>query len=220
MATIKQIARRQLAEGGTGGLSLRAIARDMQLSPGALFRYFANQAELITELCVDANNALAEAVIGATSKAEASGPRAQWLAGCHAARSWALTHPSDFAMINGTPIPQFEARTEDTGPSAVRIISAVAAPYLAAVASGAADPANTQMIGIKAGPLLRALLGDVADTAGPVPAVVMSAWMSVLGFIAAEVFGSVDQLVADADQFYECHLATVTLGMGFTPADL
>lgn len=59
---IKALARRQLADGGTGALSLRGIAREMGMAPAALFRYFETQAALITALCVDANGALAQAM--------------------------------------------------------------------------------------------------------------------------------------------------------------
>lgn len=58
----KALARRQLADGGTGALSLRGIAREMGMAPAALFRYFETQAALITALCVDANGALAQAM--------------------------------------------------------------------------------------------------------------------------------------------------------------
>src|SRR5260370_4016904 len=51
---IKALARRQLAEQGPGGLSLRAIARQTGTAPSALYRYFPNQSDLITELSTDA----------------------------------------------------------------------------------------------------------------------------------------------------------------------
>src|SRR5260370_493939 len=55
---IKALARRQLAEQGPRGLSLRAIARQMGTAPSAPYRYFPSQSHLITELCARADRSL------------------------------------------------------------------------------------------------------------------------------------------------------------------
>src|SRR6266852_9611338 len=62
---IKTLARRQLAEHGPGGISLRAIAREMGTAPSALYRYFPSQSDLVTELCVEAYDSLAVALAAA-----------------------------------------------------------------------------------------------------------------------------------------------------------
>src|SRR6266705_6363819 len=62
---IKALARRQLAGHGPGGMSLRAVARDMGTAPSALYRYFPSQSDLISALCVDAYESAAEALAAA-----------------------------------------------------------------------------------------------------------------------------------------------------------
>jgi hypothetical protein len=39
----------------------------------------------------------------------------------------------------------------------------------------------------------------------------------VLGYLVAEIFGSLPRLVGDTEQLYRAHLRTVMLGMGFDP---
>ncbi|MBL1079274.1 TetR/AcrR family transcriptional regulator [Nocardia sp. 2] len=210
IAEIKTLARRQLATEGTGGLSLRGIAREMRITPAALFRYFDNQSALITALCIDSYDAYAAAMTEAQHAAGAD-PAARWRAGCEAARRWALANPSEFALIAGTPIPGYHARPEETGPAAGRLMQAIAQPYFDAVADGTADPTATLIPELAAGPLL----GGDAWPASPVPGILITAWASIQGFITGETFGSIAQLTADPAELYQAHIRTVMRGMGF-----
>ena len=70
IAEIKTIARQQMADSGTAGVSLSAIARAMEVSAPALCRYFASRDDLVTALIVDAFNALADAIQAAESAVE------------------------------------------------------------------------------------------------------------------------------------------------------
>ena len=55
---IKEVARRQLAETGSAGLSLRAVARELGMVSSAVYRYFPSRDELLTALIVDAYTAI------------------------------------------------------------------------------------------------------------------------------------------------------------------
>ena len=59
---IKAVARQQMAEHGTAGLSLRGIAREMGITAPAIYNYFPRLDDLITALIVDAFTALADAM--------------------------------------------------------------------------------------------------------------------------------------------------------------
>src|SRR5215472_8300428 len=86
---IKEEARRQLAEIGAHGLSLRAVSRELGMVSSALYRYFPSRDDLLTALIIDAYNAIgaaAEAAIAATAGAPA---RERWAAACRAIRAWA-----------------------------------------------------------------------------------------------------------------------------------
>jgi hypothetical protein len=47
--------------------------------------------------------------------------------------------------------------------------------------------------------------------------IVLSAWASLLGYLVAEIFGSLTQLIASTDLLYQAHIRTVMLGMGYQP---
>jgi AcrR family transcriptional regulator len=220
VAEIKALARRQLAEHGTGAVSLRAIARQMGTASSALYRYFASHDELIGALCADAYDAVADAMTAARDALPPGDHARRWRAVCHAYRRWSLDHPADFALIFGTPVPGYRAPGPVTGPAASRFTAVPLGVYAAAVAAGTADPARTQTpSGLPAGDLLQDLLDRAGlDHATHLAAIALSAWASVLGYLAAEIFGSLPQLITDPGRLWEAHLSTVMVGMGFDPA--
>src|SRR5947208_16263265 len=82
---IKDEARRQLADVGANGLSLRAVARELGMVSSALYRYFPSRDHLLTALIVDAYNAVGEAAETADQGPEYS-HRERWHAVWRATR--------------------------------------------------------------------------------------------------------------------------------------
>jgi AcrR family transcriptional regulator len=104
---IKQHAWGQIATAGASALSLNAIAKQMGMSGPALYRYFANRDELITELVKDAYRSLADTFAARARAGTDLGGLA------HALRRWALDDPQRYFLVYGTPVPGYEA-PEDT----------------------------------------------------------------------------------------------------------
>ena len=103
---IKSVAREQLAEVGAAALSLRAVARELSMASSAVYRYFPSRDDLLTALIVDAYDAVgaaAELDESAVRRADAAG---RWMATARAVREWATTHPQEFALIYGSPVPK------------------------------------------------------------------------------------------------------------------
>lgn len=68
-------------------------------------------------------------------------------------------------------------------------------------------------------PARQTLIGDRGSSGeGWLAGIVLSGWASLLGFLVAEIFGSLRQLIEDTDELYRVHVLTVILGMGFDPA--
>jgi AcrR family transcriptional regulator len=222
VAEIKTLARRQLAEHGTGAVNLRAIARQMGTASSALYRYFASHDELISALCADAYDAVADAMAAARDAVPAAEHARRWRALCDAYRRWSLDNPADFALIFGTPLPGYRAPGPATGPAASRFTAVPLEAFAAAVAAGAADPARTQIpAGLPPGTLLQDLLGRGRLTgASHLAAIAITAWASILGYLVTEIFGSLHQLITDPGRLWDAHLRTVMLGMGFAPAQI
>ncbi len=117
---IKTLARQQMAENGTAAISLNAIARAMEMSGPALFRYYASRDDLITAMIVDSFNDYATALENAEARIPVEQYGVRLFEVCLEYRRWALEHPVDFQLIFGNPIPGYHAPLEITLPAARR----------------------------------------------------------------------------------------------------
>ena len=201
---IKAVARQQMAEHGTAGLSLRGIARELGITAPAIYNYFPRLEDLITALIVDAFTALAEAMEAAEAAATPDRPYDKIMALCLAYRQWAVEYPTDFQLIYGNPIPGYHAPEELTIPLArrpflglfrytIRAYQAgeltIPAEYQAvppAMAEGSA--AWQRASGIEMPPALLGLL--------------MSGWSRIHGAVMLELFHHLQPLVGDGAAFY------------------
>src|SRR5664280_3566238 len=104
-ARITDVARRQLAEVGASGLSLRAVAREMGLASSALYRYCPHRDALLTALVIDAYDALGAAGERSYAAAARAGtdPGGQWLQVCRACRHWRTRTSLRWAMGRRCP---------------------------------------------------------------------------------------------------------------------
>jgi AcrR family transcriptional regulator len=187
-ARIVELGRRQLVDRGAGGLSVRAIARDLGMVSSAVYRYLSSRDELLTLLLVDAYSDLADAVDRAR---ETVGDL--WsddvIAIARAARRWALAHPAGWALLYGSPVPGYHAPAERTVPVGTRVVGA----FLDAVAAGIATGDIRLTNDVAPQPMssdferLRQEFGFPGDDR--VVAKCFLLWAGVLGAINLEVFG-------------------------------
>ncbi len=143
IARIKQLALSQLAEAGASTLSLRAIARELNLVSSAIYRYYASRDELITALIVDAYDDLGALLEEAAGTAR--GPRRRWLDACRVMRSWAIDAPHRFALVYGSAIPGYAAPADTIAPAG-RVVHA-----FCRAASGASPTPGTRPLGRRLG---------------------------------------------------------------------
>ncbi len=128
-AEILAVAREHLAKEGAAALSLRSVARDLELAPSALYRYFDGRDALLSALIMTAYESLATEAERAADRAERSGgsDAERWLAAPRAMRRWALARPHEWGLIFGTPVPGYEA-PRDTVEPYTRVASALVRP--------------------------------------------------------------------------------------------
>jgi AcrR family transcriptional regulator len=98
---VKQVALAQLARGGPSALSVNAIAKELGVSGPALYRYFANRDELLTELITDAYRDLA-ASLRSTSDLRGMA-NAYW--------TWALAQPERYRLLFAAPVTGYDAHS-------------------------------------------------------------------------------------------------------------
>jgi AcrR family transcriptional regulator len=213
-AEITAAARRQLAEVGAAGLSLRAVAREMGMASSAVYRYFPSRDDLLTRLIIDGYDALGAAAEEADDPT--APPRERWLAVCRAVRSWALAHPHEYALLYGSPVPGYAA-PRDTVPAAARV-GVVLGRILGDAARSGVLP---EAAGVDRDP---ELVSDetAAVLGGEHPAIddavrlrALLAWSSVYGTVSFELFGQFAGTVADTDRYFDVAMGELAGLLGF-----
>lgn len=196
IARIKALALTQLAESGAGALSLRAVARELNLVSSAIYRYYASRDELLTALIVDAYDDLADRLEEAGG-AGRRGPRRRWVDTCLAMRAWAVAEPHRWALIYGSAIPGYAA-PQDTIAPAGRVVRALCQP----VADAAPTAAPTAI-----GRGLAAQLGVTSDVLGlavdrATMLALVGAFSRVVGLLTLELNGQFVGGFEPADDLY------------------
>ena len=189
--------RRQLAEHGAPGLSLRAVARELGVVSSAVYRYVATRDDLLTLLIAAAYDDLGDAVEASQETAPETAPADRFAAACRAIRTWALTHPHEYALIFGSPVPGYHA-PEVTTAAAARVPSVFAAIVRAAAeqgCSGARDAGSTVVP--DAATAMAPAMAFLGSDLGPEHVLnAVLVWAAVFGTVSFEVFGRFDDSIA------------------------
>jgi AcrR family transcriptional regulator len=211
---ILAVARDHLARDGAAALSLRSVARDLEMAPSALYRYFDGRDALLSALILSAYGSLADEAERAADEAESSavGDADRWAAVPRALRVWALARPHEWGLVFGTPVPGYQA-PEDTVEPYARVAAAMVRPV--AMASGR----NPAPLRDPVPPALRAAVAPVAEglfPGAPTETVVraIEAWTTVVGAISLEVFGHWRNTVLDPAEFFEATLRDLARSLG------
>jgi AcrR family transcriptional regulator len=206
-AALLAAAKRELARTGAAGLSVRAVARDMDMAPSALFRYISGRDELLTLLIVDAYDDLGEHVEAVERAVPRSDLRGRWRAIATSFRDWARAHPHEYALLYGSPVPEYEAPTERTTPSGTRVTS-----LLAAVGMEAPEgPPRSAIPHLPDASELKALAvaAEVPMMDGERLVAGLLAWTALVGVVSSELFEQLGEEVARLDTLFD---AAVALG--------
>jgi AcrR family transcriptional regulator len=228
-AEILAVARDHLANEGAAALSLRSVARDLELAPSALYRYFDGRDALLSALIMGAYESLAAEAERAADRAHEAGTSDvdRWLEVPRAARRWALERPHEWALIFGTPVPGYEA-PEDTvepyaraaGAMARAVVEAKAAGRLGQHAfTGVRGPGTAARTDDERSDELRQSLAPVAEGLSldmPVAMVVrfVQAWATVVGIISLEIFGHWRNTILDPEAFFEAAVRNLADDLG------
>jgi AcrR family transcriptional regulator len=202
---IKTVARRQMSEHGTAGLSLRAIARELNITAPAIYNYYPRLDDLITALIVDAFTDLAEAVETARENTSGLTGLAQIEAMLFAYRSWAIENPVDFQLIYGNPIPGYEAPLEVTGPLARRPFIGLFELYAQALSEGEmALPVEYQPVPDSIAIYLEQWRANSGiDLPDALVCLLMTGWSRIHGMVMLELFHHLQPVIGDAGALYE-----------------
>lgn len=209
---ILRLGRGQLAEVGPAALSLRAIARELGMASSAVYRYVASRDELLTLLIVESYDAMADAVEDALRPVDVDDPRAQWFTVGRSLRVWAITHPHDWALLYGSPVPGYAAppdRTTDPGTRIqvilLDVIRTIVRLRRVAPASRRPDPTAEALA------MAATLATEMGLSGDEIPAELLlaglSAWTLLTASVSAEVFEQLGAMGAGYEALHEHALA-------------
>jgi AcrR family transcriptional regulator len=190
-AAIIRKARQQIDTKGAPNISLREIARDLDMPSSAIYRYFESRDQLLTVLIIDGFNRLGAVVEAADAQHRRDEFVGRWNSIAHAMRSWALENPSDYGLMFGTPVPGYVA-PEDTVAPAMRYVNVLRRLLEDAHLGGCeplVDSIKTKGIVGEYRTVRRSMNVNVSDEmllAG------LAVWATLIGAISLEIFDHVD----------------------------
>jgi AcrR family transcriptional regulator len=222
---ILRSARAHLERAGAEGVTLRAVARDLDIAVSALYRYVEGRDDLLTELLVEAFTEHADAVDAAVDGALTDDPddiAAAITAGLAAYRAWSVAHPAQFGLAFGAPVPGYRAPADRTIAVAVRPGSRIMGLFAVAYERGLVD---AHVVAARAATLDQGTADGFTALAArqsyplPAPAIALAvdAFVRVHGFTVMEVFGQLRPLVSPADAYYAVLLTEVVASLGLRP---
>ncbi|WP_322778333.1 TetR/AcrR family transcriptional regulator [Frankia sp. Cas4] len=217
MDEIKQTARDQLNAHGAAGVSLRAVARTMGLTPSALYRYFDSRDELIAALIADGFRSLADTLEDAFALAPSDDHAKRWLNVTRSYRQWSHEHVTEYMLIFGTLVPDYTP--PDTKPCSDmdRAVQVLFRCMAESIGAGLLDPSH---FAAELTPTLHAKVGAWREEMGnPIPpeglAGCLIVWTQLHGFLSLELLGHLPPVMGDASALFDQQMLDVLLRCGY-----
>jgi AcrR family transcriptional regulator len=219
-ATVEEIiraARHLLVREGPAAVTLRAIARDMGVTAPALYRYFPNLDELVASLHAEIYDEISNELEAARDRVPADDPAGRLDALFRAFRDWSVTHPAEFGLIFGSPMPDpDDVPRHHPKHRAAQRFAGVFGELFAQVWRRAPFPvpADDQIA-----PELRGQFATYLAVLGtdlPLGAVqvFLSCWMRLYGMVAMEVFGHLRFVLRDAAPMFDAEVRDTIVRLG------
>lgn len=209
MAEIQTVARRQLVTAGPGGISLRAVAREVGLTAPALYRYYPSLEDLVDAVTLDMFDELIAALESARDAMPIDDVVGRLSQISRAFRTFAIGHPHEFQVMFSTPPGGLGQEFTDACQAASSRFGNVFAEQFRDVwvhhpfpvvgddelAEGLADGIDEYWQW-----LVSSFAPDI-----PKGAVVsfLQAWVQIYGTVALEVFGHIGWALRDGEPLFE-----------------
>ncbi|HEY3511469.1 MAG TPA: TetR/AcrR family transcriptional regulator [Kribbella sp.] len=220
LADIKAAARKLLVNGGTAAVGLRAVARELGLTPPALYRYFPSHEALIGALIADLYDELTTTLMNLQAGDTDLGNRLYLLA--NGLRDWALAHPAEFGLLFGTavPDPEGDGHEETPGHQAAMRFGALFKELVAQIwhQKPFPHPADEQLGSV----LVEQLKAEAKEFDGMPPGAIylsLNYWTRLYGLICMEVFGQLHWVLPDAAAYFEAQLFEIGEALGLDCPD-
>ena len=199
---IKEAGWKQIAELGAPALSLRGIARELNITAPAIYNYFPRRDDLVTALIVDAYRSLGDAQNAALTDIPTADSMGRLNALAFNYRAWATTHPQRYQLIFGTPIPGYNAPMEITQPAAAGALAVLIRELQAAFTAGKLHLPDQPPLTPELTAMLQAWqqFGAPGDLEVLYLAVIF--WSRVHGLVSLEIGTQFPPFISDVGELY------------------
>jgi AcrR family transcriptional regulator len=218
-AEIKAIALKHMATTGTASLSLRAVAREMGMTAGAIYSYFPSRDDLVSALIADVYNSLADRLQAVRDSHPADDPAGQVVAYGMAYRRWAVENPEELRLVYGDAVPEYQrpeggAAVDAEHRACALITGIVADAWPTAQALHMGDEHQWSDFDPEFAALVRQSFPDLPPAA---VSLAMRVWGRMHGLVCLEVYGHLRPQVEDPERLYRIEMIDVTKSLGLAP---
>ncbi len=211
LQNIKATARRQMTEAGAAGISFSAIARELEISQPALYRYYASRDDLIAALALDAFNELTDTVEQADRQTPVDAYGERILKAAQTYRSWALENPVDFQLIFASDSP-----VKMTVPASRGVLPVILVILMDAYEAGVLAIQLEYRHAMEALPVSLSAFGS--GRAAGVPQFVLYlgwiSWARIHGMVMLELFHQTQEIVYDSGHIFDYEVQLFLRGIG------
>lgn len=198
---ILHAAREELRLHGPSGVTMRAVAKAVDMTPSGLYRHVADHNELLGLLAADAYEAVGDAMAQARGRAPAGDHATGWYLVAMAMRQWYLDHISEYELLVSPRLidPPPDRLQEAMG----RTLALLASVCADAIEAGQLDPRAS---GFPVG-------GRGENDASVF--IAMGALAALSGHLGFETRGAFAALPMDPQQHFSAYLRSTMRLMGF-----
>lgn len=209
---IKQAAWNLIAQEGASALSLRGIARSLDITAPAIYNYFQRRDDLVTALILDAFQSFGEAQRAAADAEPLLAVNGDTLARRLMAlgtafRAWAVQYPQRYQLIFGTPIPGYQAPADITVPAAGWALVPMIETLQAAHAVGCLQRYELTSMS----PEIQVMFTNWQNFTGPLDLevlyIALIIWTRVHGFVSLEIGSQLPSFLTDPGAIYQREMA-------------
>lgn len=213
-------ARHQLAgQHGLSKLTMAAVAKEVGVTPPALYRHFENRQDVVAQLCVLIVEEVLDMLAAAVARQEPGDVAAALVASTRASLDWAVRNPAEFDLVIGSGISSELPESRELQRRMAEMIGGHYVPlFRALAASGMPYAADDELDPELAGQVRRyrdAVGGH--DLPLGVAHLMVTSWRQVYGLQCMAVYGHQEFAFGDHVALHEDLVSSLLVRFGLDP---
>lgn len=213
-------ARHQLAgQHGLSKLTMAAVAKEVGVTPPALYRHFENRQDVIAQLCVLIVEEVLDTLAAAVARQEPGDVAAALVASTRTSLDWAVRNPAEFDLIIGSGIRSELPENHDLQRRMAEMVGGHYVPlFRLLAASGVAVAAEDEL-----DPELAEQVRRYRDAVGGhdlplgIAHLMVTSWRQVYGLQCMAVYGHQEFAFGDHVALHEDLVSSLLVRFGLDP---